>query len=127
MIKKHWPVLFSVFAILVSVIFMLIAINSTDTGYAILAMVITFMFLFPISGALIGGWYGWKTDSVKKWVIPFMIFAGIAVYLLIWGMVTQSGLLEAESYILLGVPSCITCLIAEMLFSIIAKFKNKKS
>lgn len=126
MIKKHWPVLFSLLAVLISVILMLIAINSTDTGYAILAMVTTFMFLFPLSSALVGGWYGWKMSSPRKWILPSIVYAGTIVYLFMWNVLTQSDLLEIDSYMLIGIPSCLACLIAEIILSIIVKIRNKK-
>ena len=54
MLNKHWPVGFAFFAVIVSIILAAFAYHSTDAGYAILTSVITFMFLFPLAGALIG-------------------------------------------------------------------------
>jgi len=54
MIRKHWPILFAIAAVIISIILGIVASNSTDTGVAILIGFIIFMFLFPLAGALIG-------------------------------------------------------------------------
>ena len=57
-LKKHWPVVFALLAVIVSIILAAFAYRSTDAGYAIFTLVITFMFLFPLAGAMSGAWYG---------------------------------------------------------------------
>ena len=54
MIKKHWPVFFAALMVIFSIIAAVAASHSTDTGVAIAAGFIIFMFLMPLAGAVIG-------------------------------------------------------------------------
>ena len=125
MLKKHWPVLFSFIAILVSIILADIAYHSTDTGYAILTSVVTFMFLFPLAGALIGAWYGWRMRSWKRWLIPPVMFGCVVLYMVLAGLILGADLFDAESYLTLGALPTLSCLTIEIAVSVIAWAVNR--
>lgn len=126
-LKKHWPLCFAILMILISCGLALFAYNSTDTGYAILASAVTFMFLFPLAGALIGGWYGWKMQSPLKWLLPFAVLAGVILYMLIGDLVFQADTLDISSYFTLGALPCLACLLTEGIAGIIARLiRNRK-
>ncbi len=120
MIRKHWPVVFAVLAILISVVLVVFAYHSTDAGYAIFASVITFIFLFPLAGAVIGSWYGWRILSPKKWFLPFAVCAGIILYMITVGLILRADMFDADSYLTLGALPGLTCLVAEIVASVIA-------
>ena len=120
MIRKHWPVVFAVLAILISVVLVVFAYHSTDSGYAIFASVITFIFLLPLAGAVIGGWYGWRIHSLKKWLLPFAVYAGVILYMMIAGLILRADMFDADSYLTLGALPGLTGLVAEIVASVIA-------
>jgi len=74
MIKKHWPVLFAILVVIISIILGIVASHSTDAGVAIAAGVIAWMFLFPLAGALMGGWYGWRVKTPLKWLLAPAVY-----------------------------------------------------
>ena len=125
MLKKHWPVVFAFFAVIVSIILAAFAYHSTDAGYAILTSVITFMFLFPLAGALIGAWYGWRQRSWKKWLIPPAVYGCVVLYMVLAGLILRADLFDAESYLTLGALPALSCLAAEIAASVIAWAVNR--
>lgn len=125
MLKKHWPVLFSFIAILVSIILAAVAYHSTDTGYAILTSVVTFMFLFPLACVLIGAWYGWRLRSWKKWLIPPAVYGCVVLYMVLAGLILGVDLFDAESCLTLGALPALSCLAAEIAASVIAWAVNR--
>ena len=88
-LRKHWPVVFALLAVVVSIILAVFAYRSTDAGYAIFTSVITFMFLFPLAGALIGAWYGWRLRSWKKWLIPPAVYGCVVLYMVLAGLILR--------------------------------------
>lgn len=120
MLKKHWPVLFAVLAIIVSIVLAVFAYNSTDAGNAIFAGVITFMFLFPLAGALIGAWYGWRLPRLTKWLIPFAVYGCVILYMVILGLIFRADMFDVESCLTLGVLPALVCLAAEIVAGMIA-------
>ena len=120
MLKKHWPVLFAVFAIIVSIVLDVLAYHSTDTGNAIFAGVITFLFLFPLAGALIGAWYGWRLPQPKKWLIPFAVYVCVILYMVMIGLIFRADMFDVESSLTLGVLPALVCLASEIAASMIA-------
>ena len=120
MLKKHWPVLFAVFAVIVSIVLDVLAYHSTDTGNAIFAGVITFMFLFPLAGALIGAWYGWRLPQPKKWLIPFAVYVCVILYMVMIGLIFRADMFDVESSLTLGVLPALVCLASEIAASMIA-------
>ncbi len=120
MLKKHWPVLFAVLAIIVSVVLDVIAYHSTDAGNAIFAGVITFMFLFPLAGALIGAWYGWRLPQLTKWLIPFAVYGCVILYMVMIGLIFRADMFDVESCLTLGVLPALVCLAAEIVAGMIA-------
>ena len=120
MLKKHWPVLFAVFAVIVSIVLDVLAYHSTDTGNAIFAGVITFLFLFPLAGALIGAWYGWRLPQPKKWLIPFAVYVCVILYMVMIGLIFRADMFDVESCLTLGVFPALVCLGAEIVAGMIA-------
>lgn len=120
MLKKHWPVLFAVFAIIVSIVLDVIAYHSTDTGNAIFAGVITFLFLFPLAGGLIGAWYGWRLPRPKKWLIPFAVYICVILYMVMIGLIFRADMFDVESCLTLGVLPALVCLASEIAAGMIA-------
>ena len=98
MMKKHWPILFAIAAIIISIILGFVASNATDTGVAILVGVILFMFLFPLAGALIGGWYGWRVRAPIKWIAAPAVYLGVVAYLAVADLLSGAGSLDPEGY-----------------------------
>ena len=125
MLKKHWPVVFAFFAVIVSIILAVFAYRSTDAGYAILTSVITFMFLFPLAGVLSGAWYGWRLRSWMKWLIPPAVYGCVVLYMVLAGLILGADLFDAESYLTLGALPALSCLAAELAASVIAWAVNR--
>lgn len=120
MIKKHWPVMIAVLAVVISIILGIIASNATDAGVAIMAGVLTYMFLFPIAGAVMGGWYGWRIRSPLKWLLAPAVYLGVFLYLLIEDLLFGSGSIEPGVYLSVGSFAGIACLAVEIIASMIA-------
>ena len=125
MLKKHWPVVFALFTVIASIILAVFACHSTDTGYAILTSVVTFLFLFPLAGVLIGAWYGWRLRSWKKWLIPPAVYCCVVLYMVLAGLILGAGLFDAESFLTLGAIPALSCLAAEIAVSVIAWAVNR--
>ncbi|MCR5034724.1 MAG: hypothetical protein K6B42_04815 [Clostridia bacterium] len=129
MIKKHWPILFAIAAVVISIILGIVASNSSDTGVAILVGVIIFMFLFPLTGALIGGWYGWRTRSPLKWIAAPAVYLGAVLYLVAADLMSGIGLTDLGSCLSVGSFTGIAALGVEAATSVIAWLarRNKKT
>ena len=125
MLRKHWPVVFAFFAVIVSIILAAFACHSTDAGYAILTSVVTFMFLFPLAGVLSGAWYGWRLRSWKKWLIPPAVYGCVVLYMVLAGLILGADLFDAESYLTLGALPALSCLAAELAASLIRWAANR--
>ena len=120
MIRKHWPVLVTALAVIISVIIGIAASNSSDTGYAILAGVVIFMFLFPLAGAVIGGWYGWRVRSPIKWIAAPAVYLGVVVYLAASDLLSGAGAMDMGTYWSIGSFAGIAALAVEAVSSAIA-------
>ena len=120
MIKKHWPILFAIAAVIAGIILGIVASNSTDTGVAILVGVIIFMFLFPLAGAVIGGWYGWRVCSPIKWIAAPAVYLGVVVYLAAADLLSGAGAMDMNSYWSIGLFTGIAALAVEAVSSAIA-------
>ena len=92
MIKRHWPVLFAILAVIISIILGIVASQSIDAGVAIAAGVISWMFLFPLAGALIGGWYGWKMRTPLKWLLAPAVYLSVIMYLIVESLIVGASL-----------------------------------
>ena len=119
MIRKHWPILFAIAAVIISIILGIVASNSTDTGVAILIGVIIFMFLFPLAGALIGGWYGWIIQSPVKWVAAPAVYLAVVLFLAAADLLT-GGSMDLGTYWSVGSFTGIAALVVEAVTSAIA-------
>ncbi len=126
MIKKHWPILFAILAVIISIILGIVASHSTDTGVAILVGVIVYMFLFPLTGALIGGWYGWKIRSPLKWLIVPAVYLGFILYMVAEDYAYGAESMEMSSYLSVGSFTVIACLAVEAITSAIAWLARRK-
>ena len=120
MIKKHWPILFAAAAVIAGIISGIVASNSTDTGVALLVGVIVFMFLFPLAGAVIGGWYGWRVRSPIKWIAAPAVYLGVVVYLAVADLLSGAGAMDMNSYWSIGSFAGIAALAVEAVSSAIA-------
>ena len=120
MIKKHWPILFALLVLIISIILGIVASNTADTGVAIVMGVIIFMFLFPIAGAVIGGWYGWRVKSPVKWLVAPAVYLCVVLYLIIEGLIAGNGSLDLGTNLSVGLFTGIACLGLEVITSIIA-------
>ena len=120
MIKKHWPILFAIAAVIAGIILGIVASNSTDTGVAILVGVIIFMFLFPLAGAVIGGWYGWRVCSPIKWIAAPAVYLGVVVYLAAADLLSGAGAMDMGTYWSIGSFTGIAALAVEAVSSAIA-------
>ena len=120
MMKKHWPLLFTILVVIISIILGVTASNSTDTGVAIVFGVITFMFLFPLAGAVLGGWYGWKMKSPWKWLLAPAVYLGVILYLIIMDLVNGAGMTTIGSNFTISAFAGITCLVVEAIVSFVA-------
>ena len=129
MMKKHWPILFAIAAVIFSVILAVAATNSTDTGVAIFFGVAIFMFLFPLTGAVMGGWYGWTIRSPLKWLLAPAAYLAIILYLVVEDLILSSGSVDITSYLSVGLFTGVACLAVEAVTSVIAWLarKNKDS
>ena len=125
MLRKHWPVAFALFTVIVSIILAVFAYHSTDAGYAIFTSVVTFMFLFPLAGVLSGAWYGWRLRSWKKWLIPPAVYGCVVLYMVLAGLILGADLFDAESYLTLGALPALSCLAAELAASLIRWAANR--
>jgi len=120
MIKKHWPVLFALAAVITSIILGIVASNSTDTGVAIFVGLIIFMFLFPLAGALIGGWYGWRIRTPLKWIAAPAVYLGVVLYLAVADLVTGVESMDLGAYWAVASFTGIAALAVEAVTSAVA-------
>ena len=120
MMKKHWPVLFAIAAVIISIILGIVASNSTDTGVAILIGVVIFMFLFPLAGALIGGWYGWRVQSPVKWIAAPAVYLGVVLCLAAADLAAGIESMDLGAYWSVGSFTGIATLVVEAVTSAIA-------
>ena len=129
MIKKHWPILFAILMVILSIILGIVALHATDAGVVIGAGVIIYMILFPLAGAVIGGWYGWRLRSPLKWLLAPAAYLGILLYLLIEDLILNSGSIDFKSYLIVSSLTGIACLLVEIASSAIAWLarRNKKT
>ena len=125
--KNHWPLLFAALALIVSIILGIAASNSTDTGVAIAVGVIIFMFLLPLAGAVIGGWYGWRISSPLKWMLAPAVYVATVLYLIIGDLISDAGSVDIGSDCSVGLFTGIACLCVEIIASIIAWLVRRKS
>ncbi len=119
MIRKHWPILFAIAAVIISIILGIVASNATDTGVAIFAGLVIFMFLFPLAGALIGGWYGWTIQSPLKWIAAPAVYLAVVLFLAAADLVT-GGAMNLGTYWSVGSFTGIAALVVEAAASAIA-------
>lgn len=120
MIKKHWPVLFAILMVIISIILGIGASQSADAGAAIAVGVIIFMFLFPLAGAVIGGWYGWRLQTPLKWLLAPVAYLGVILYLVIEGLIYSAESADVGAYATIGILTGIACLAVEIASSAIA-------
>lgn len=120
MIKKHWPILFTILMVVISIALGIAASHSTDTGYAIAVGVVIFMVLFPLAGAVLGGWYGWRIRSPLKWLLAPAAFLGVCLFLLATDLITGSGSMEIDTYGGVSSPTGAACLAAEAVAAVIS-------
>ena len=115
--------------IIVSIILGIVASHSTDTGVAIAAGVMIYMFLFPLAGAVIGGWYGWRLRTPLKWLLAPAVYVGVVLYLVVEDLIYSSGAIDLGAYWTVGSLTGIACLAVEVASSIIAWLarRNKKT
>lgn len=128
MIKKHWPVVFAILVLIISIILGIVASHSTDAGVAIAAGVISWMFLFPLAGALMGGWYGWKLRSPLKWLLAPAAYLGVVLYLIVESLIVSADSMDLGAFLGIASFTGIACLAVEAVSSAIAWMarKNKK-
>ena len=129
MLKTHWPLLFAIAAVIISIILGIVAYNSADTGVGIFVGVIIFMFLFPLAGALIGGWYGWRIRSPLKWIAAPAVYLGAVLYLVAADLLTGTGLTDLGTCWSVASFTGIAALVVEAATSAIAWLarRNKKT
>ena len=125
MIKKHWPILFTILMVIICIVFAIAASNSTDTGYAILAGVVIYMVLLPLSGAVIGGWYGWRIRSPLKWLLAPAAFLGACMFLLATDLISGSGAIETDTYASVSSFTGIACLATEVIAGVISRLVRR--
>ncbi len=126
MIKTHWPILFAIAAVIISIILGIVAYNSADTGVGIFVGVIVFMFLFPLAGALIGGWYGWRVHSPLKWTAAPAVYLGAVLFLFSVDLVNGNGLTGLSSNLSVSSFTGIAALVVEAATSAIAWMAKRK-
>ena len=126
MVRKHWPVLFTIMVLVISIILGIVASHSADAGVAILIGVISWMFLFPLAGALLGGWYGWRVRSPFKWLLAPATYAGVILYLIAEDLIAGSGSMDIGSSLSIGSLTGIACLAVELVSSVIAWLAGRK-
>ena len=125
MIKKHWPLLFTGLVIIISIILWITAASSADTGVGIFFGVVIFMFLFPLAGAVLGGWYGWTLKSPWKWLLAPAAYLGVVLYLVAVDLIVDTGYIDIGSYLSIGLFTGIACLAVEAITSVIAWLAHK--
>ena len=118
--------MFAIAAVIISIILGIIAANSTDTGVAILVGVIVFIFLFPLAGALIGGWYGWRARSPLKWIAAPAVYLGAVLFMVAADLVTGNGLTDLGSNLSVGLFAGIAALVVETTASAIAWMAKRR-
>ena len=126
MIKKHWPLLFTGLVIIISIILWITAASSADTGVGIFFGVVIFMFLFPLAGAVLGGWYGWTLKSPWKWLLAPAAYLGVVLYLVAVDLIVDTGYIDIGSYLSICLFAGIACLAVEAITSVIAWLANKR-
>lgn len=126
MIKKHWPVLFAILVVIISIILGIVASHSTDAGVAIAVGVISWMFLFPLAGALIGGWYGWRLRSPLKWLLAPAVYLGVVLYLIAESLVVGADAMDLGAFLSIALFTGIACLAVEAVSSAIAWMARRK-
>ena len=126
MIKKHWPVVFAILTVIISIILGIVASHSTDAGVAIAAGVISWMFLFPLAGALIGGWYGWKMRTPLKWLLAPAVYLGVVLYLIIESLIVGADSMDLGAFLSIALFTGIACLAVEAVSSAIAWLSRRK-
>ena len=114
--------------VIISIILGIVASRSTDAGVAIAAGVISWMFLFPLAGALIGGWYGWRMRRPLKWLLAPAVYLGVFLYLVFESLAFGAGV-DASAYLGIASFTGIACLAVEAVTSVIAWLarRNKKT
>ena len=129
MIKRHWPVLFAILTVIISIILGIAAFHSTDAGVAIAAGVISLMFLFPLAGAAIGGWYGWRMKTPLKWLLAPAVYLGVVLYLLVEDLIAGAESVDMSAFLSIGLFAGIACLTVEAVTSAIAWLagRNKRN
>ena len=127
MIKNHWPILFAILVVIISIIIGISASNSTDTGYAIAGGLVIFMFLFPLAGAVLGGWYGWRSRTPLKWILAPVAFVGVFLFLLAADLISGSGSIELDTNGTISSITGIVCLIVEAIASVIRRLVKKST
>ncbi len=126
MIKSHWPILFAIAAVIISIVLGIVAYNAADTGVGIFVGVIIFMFLFPLAGALIGGWYGWRVQSPLKWIAAPAVYLGAVLFLFVVNLISGNGLTGLSSNLSVGLFAGIAALVVEAATSAIAWMAKKR-
>ena len=128
MIKKHWPVLFAILVVIISIILGIVASNSTDAGVAIAAGVISWMFLFPLAGTLMGGWYGWRVKTPLKWLLAPAVYLGVVLYLIAESLIFGADSMDLGAFLGIASFTGIACLAVEAVSCAIAWLvrRNKK-
>ena len=120
MIKKHWPILFAIAAVIISIILGIAASNSADTGVAIFVGAIIFMFLFPLAGALIGSWYGWRIRSPLKWAAAPAVYLGVVLFMMVTDLLSGNGAMDLSTCFYIGAFTGIAALGFEAVASAVA-------
>ena len=126
MMKRHWPILFAILVVIISTSLAIAASNSTDTGVVILVGVITYMFLFPAAGAVIGGWYGWRIRSPLKWLLAPGVCLAFFLYLAAEDLIYGTGSVEPGTYLSLASLTGMACLVVEVIASAVSRLAGKK-
>lgn len=125
MIKQHWPILFAILMVIISIILGAVALHSTDTGEVILVGVIIYMFLLPLAGAVIGGWYGWKLRSPLKWLIAPAAYLGVVLYLIVEDLISGADSMDIGASLSVGLFTGIACIAVEAISSAVALLVRK--
>ena len=84
------------------------------------------MFLFPLAGAVLGGWYGWTLKSPWKWLLAPAAYLGVVLYLVAVDLIVDTGYIDIGSYLSIGLFTGIACLAVEAITSVIAWLANKR-
>ena len=78
------------------------------------------MLLFPLTGAVIGGWYGWRSRSPLKWLLPLAAFLGVCLFLLATDLISGTGSIDLDTYGSVSSFTGIVCLVMEVIAGLIA-------